>query len=155
MSQVKVFYWRDGQLARLQDNETELRNWVLLALKELNSRYKEFGWAEVVEPEEVIEYVMQEHFFCWVGSTLAAFQIARPWFSKEHALIEAFVVPFGTTPTLADVDAALVAIAKAAKVRRIVTGTRAAPRGKHAGLGRKYEQLGYSFSTIEMTKVIE
>lgn len=147
-----VFYWRDGQLVHLQDDENELRHWVMLALKELHRRYLEDGWPEVAAPEDVIEHVMQEFSFCWVGSTLTAFTIGQPWFSSGYVLNEVFVVPFGTTPTLRDVDDAFQAIARRVGVRRIVLGSRAAPRGRNAAVARLYGRLGYSISAYQLTK---
>lgn len=149
-----VFYWRDNELVHLQDSETELRHWVLLALRELQRRYLQDGWPEVAAPEDTIEHVMREFSFCWVGSTLAAFTIGQPWFSSGYVLNEEFVMPFGTTPSLRDVDAAFQAIAKRNNVHRILLGSRAAKGGRNAAVARLYQRLGYSVSAHELTKVL-
>lgn len=153
-AKTTVFKYVDGVLSTYEEDNGELAAWVLRAAIWLKESYKVQGWKDIKEPVDVVQEVMDSFYFMWVGSTFVAFSVEQPWFSNSTVVAEEFVVPFGSTPKLADVVAALTVAGQAAGATRLVIGTRAAPRGKHAALARMYNRQGLASSAMELTKEI-
>lgn len=121
-------------------------------LHDLKAAYEVQGWsgitvssalANLMEMVEATELVLVR-----VGEDgLVAFSMGTPWFSTEVILTEEFIVGC----SIDDAVPLLKVAAKAEGISRIVVGTRAAPNGRHLGLAKRYEQVGLSVSTIELT----
>lgn len=146
-----LFRWADNQLADLQEEEHLLRLRVLQALAWLKEQYECQGWRYFAKPEDVADLVLNSFLFVEVQDSLVAFSIDTPWFLTEKVVTEHFIAG---PADLTEVAAALAAVGKIAGAVRVEVGTRAAARGKHLALARKYQQLGFAVSTLELTREI-
>lgn len=153
MDKVGCWHW-DGVLTHLQEDRQTLRADVLAALYTLIAQHTEQGWSKrFAVPEERIDRLMQVFEFIRVsdagGTSLVACSTDSDWFTTEVIALEEFVV--GTASLQSVVDA-LGEFGVAHGATRLVLGTRAVRKAKHAALARLYESTGCFVSCIELTK---
>lgn len=149
---VEMLRWDNGQLAHYLDERNTAARLVRIALQWLHDGLIEQGWTGVKNPDELVEFVLDEFFLLLVGETLVAFSINECWFLTGKVINEEFVAPIGQPAHISDVTAALEHIGQLAGCSRLMLGTRANPRQE--ALARLFQQTGAKLSTIELTKEI-
>lgn len=144
MTEPDVFRWQDGQLTYLQEE----RPFALIttALNHLYHTMKDKGY-NLRTPEYVLAAGLEFNYVL-VGSGIVAFKVGTVWYSDDIVLCEEFV--YGDL-TLTDVRDALLALARLAGARRVVVGTFAVVNGRHSGLARMYESIGFRLASHELT----
>lgn len=154
MSQeIKILKYEDGQLAYYMEHRHLVEEKVLQALTWLAEHAAVQGYKDIIEPSELVEYVLDEFYLVKVSDTLVAFSLAEPWFMRGRVVCEEFIVPLTDAPSpIADVVKALEAVGRSCGCTTLTLGTRANP--KHRGLARMFEREGARISTIELIKEI-
>lgn len=147
MNEVKYARWDGEQLTYLQDDRNALRPIVLDLLTQLRKQYECQGWQDIVQPEAIVDEVLDGIFLLQVPSGWVGFSVEIPWFMTKPVVGEEFVC----CHQLDDAVEGLTALAKSVGANRVVLGTRAAMGGKHRALARLYERRGCKVSTIELT----
>lgn len=150
MDKVGYFKW-DGVLTHLQEDKQIIRKRLLEGLVWLKGRYTAQGWQFIVEPEDIVDTLIDEAQLLMVGPSIVGFSIGVPWFLTRPVVGEEFIMFDGN---LTDIVAGLEAVGKHCGACRLEVGTRAAANGKHAALARLYIRQGLTVSTLELTKEI-
>lgn len=154
MSDVKVYYVKDGVLAHYMDSETSVSDKILHCLTWLYAQLKASGWRNVRDPAGLVQHCKDEFLFLEVGNSLVAVDVIEPWFLNERVLAEEFNAPWtgNTGASVAEIVSALEVFAKAAECTMVSLGTRANTRQR--GLAHLFESTGARLSTIELVKEI-
>lgn len=148
----KLACWRwDGELTHLQEDRQTVRDRMLLGLQWLKEQYTTQGWQFIVEPEDIVDTLIDEATLLMVGPCIVGFSVEVPWFLTEPVIGEEFIMFDGN---LTDIVAGLEAVGKQYGACRLVVGTRAVAGGRHVALARLYSRQGFSVSTLELTKEI-
>lgn len=154
MSDVKIYYVVDGQLAHYMDSETSASDKILHCLSWLHQQLRASGWRNVRDPAGLVQHCKDEFMFLQVGNSLVAVGVVEPWFLTERVLAEEFNAPWqgNTGASVDEIVSALEVFAKAAECTMVSLGTRANTRQR--GLAHLFEKTGARLSTIELVKEI-
>lgn len=150
-NKVRHLVWQDNQLTCLQEDRAVMRAVLLRIIQDLKVSYTTQGWADLAEPEHVVDGVLDEVLLIRVPNGWVGCSVSTPWFMVAPVLCEEFVT-FGVQ--IGDAIAALTAAAKMVDAKRITVGTRAVTNGRHAGLAKLYKTLGCQVSTVELTRAV-
>lgn len=150
MDKISYFKW-DGVLTHLQEDRQTMRDRLLAGLVWLKSRYNAQGWKFLVEPEDIVDTLLDEAQLLVVGPSIVGFSVGVPWFLTKPVVGEEFIMFDGNLDDIVD---GLYAVGEFCGACRLEVGTRAAANGKHAALARLYIRRGLSVSTLELTKEI-
>lgn len=150
---MRMAMWTGHNLEQVDLSYHAAKSLVLNALYGLKQRYVETGWS-TKDPEEAFRALIDEEaLFVFTRShRVVCLTMCQPWFSGEDVLCEEFV---DEGVSLEEVTELMEYVARGANVRRLVAGTRAAPKQRHAGLAKLYSKQGWSVSTMELTRVID
>ena len=147
MDKVEYLQWDGHQLTHHLEDRNILVAQLTQVMQTLRDQYAVQGWKGVMSAEGLAEYAVSEVELVTDGSRWLGFSVVRPWFLTEEVVSEEFIGGFNTAEAV-DI---LKAVANVAGATRILVGTRAAPKGKHRGLSKLYQNLGLAVSTIELT----
>lgn len=147
MVKIDVLRWEDNQLTCYQENRNKLILDLHHVMSCLKDQYEGQGWKNLC-PYTAAVNAVDDFDLVYVDGGLIGFTVGQPWFvSGGDCISEEFVydVPVDTVVKV------LKDIGTRAGCKRLLLGTRAVPRGKHAALARLYEGQGLAVSTIELT----
>lgn len=145
-----AYSWTGKELVECEWSPKAQHSLLMASLYALHDKYKGEGWV-LETPEEAAKELVQGNLFVFIGHRLICLSQTKPWFSKEHIVVEEFV---DEGIQLETVKAVCEFACRTIGLRRYTVGTRAATNQRHAGLARLYQREGLTVSTVELMGVI-